>query len=89
MLAPLQLDFDLRATVSAVAGEPRAPGRFNEIQMRNVLFRYVPKSSEAAFQIGPSISTLRPGELVFITGGQAVRKIDVTWSLLPRSADSR
>ncbi len=70
----LQLDSDLRATVSAAAGEPRAPGRFNEIEMRNVLFRYVPKFSEAAFQIGPIDFTLRPGELVFITGGNGSGK---------------
>lgn len=70
----LQLDSDLRATVSAVAGEAGAAERFNGIEMRNVLFRYVPKFSETAFQIGPIDFTLRPGELVFVTGGNGSGK---------------
>jgi len=70
----LQLDSDLRATVSAAAAEPWAVGRFNEIEMRNIAFHYVPKFSEIAFQIGPIDFTLRRGELVFITGGNGSGK---------------
>ena len=42
--------------------------------MRNVVFRYVDKSSEAVFQVGPLDFTLRSGELVFITGGNGSGK---------------
>jgi len=70
----LQLDSDLRATVSAAASEPGAVERFNQIEMRNVVFHYVPKFSEVAFQIGPIDFTLRRGELVFVTGGNGSGK---------------
>jgi putative pyoverdin transport system ATP-binding/permease protein len=42
--------------------------------MRNITFRYVDKFSDAAFTIGPIDFTLRPGELVFITGGNGSGK---------------
>ena len=42
--------------------------------MRNIVFRYVDKSSEAVFQVGPVDFTLRAGELVFITGGNGSGK---------------
>ena len=42
--------------------------------MRNILFRYVDKASEAVFQVGPVDFTLRSGELVFITGGNGSGK---------------
>jgi len=38
------------------------------------VFRYVDKSSEAVFQIGPLDFTLRSGELVFISGGNGSGK---------------
>ena len=42
--------------------------------MRNIVFRYVDRFSEAAFQIGPIDFTLQSGELVFITGGNGSGK---------------
>ncbi len=42
--------------------------------MRKIRFRYVDRLSESAFQIGPIDFTLRPGELVFITGGNGSGK---------------
>jgi ABC-type siderophore export system fused ATPase/permease subunit len=38
------------------------------------MFRYVGKLSEAAFQVGPLNFILRPGELVFVTGGNGSGK---------------
>lgn len=48
--------------------------RFDQIELRGVVFRYVDRSSEVTFQIGPLDFTLRPGELVFITGGNGSGK---------------
>jgi len=70
-----QLEAKLRATVAAArvsADEPHK--RFDAIEMRNIVFRYVDKSSEAVFQVGPVDFTLRSGDLVFITGGNGSGK---------------
>ena len=70
-----QLENALRATVSL--DEPREipiAKRFDKIEMRKIRFRYVDKFSETAFKIGPIDFTLRPGELVFITGGNGSGK---------------
>ena len=48
--------------------------RFDQIELRGVVFRYVDRSSAVTFQIGPLDFTLRPGELVFITGGNGSGK---------------
>ena len=50
------------------------PKRFDKIEMRNIVFRYVDKFSDTTFQIGPLDFTLRSGELVFITGGNGSGK---------------
>src|SRR5437588_2479532 len=50
------------------------PKRFQKIEMRNVLFRYVDKWSDAVFQVGPIDFTLLSGDLVFITGGNGSGK---------------
>src|SRR6266851_5760672 len=42
--------------------------------MRNVVFRYVDKWSDAVFQVGPIDFTLLSGDLVFITGGNGSGK---------------
>jgi len=70
-----QLETAMRATVSSL--EPRdipALKRFRKIEMRKILFRYVDRFSETAFQIGPIDFELDPGELVFITGGNGSGK---------------
>src|SRR6476659_2891983 len=70
-----QLETALRATVSSI--QPRdivIPKHFDKIDMRKIMFRYVDKFSDTAFTIGPIDFTLRPGELVFITGGNGSGK---------------
>ena len=69
----------LEAKLRAIAGaaqvgalEPRR--RFDKIEMRNVVFSYIDKSSEAVFQVGPFNFTLHSGDLVFITGGNGSGK---------------
>jgi putative pyoverdin transport system ATP-binding/permease protein len=51
-----------------------APKRFDRIEMRNIVFRYVDKFSDTVFKIGPLDFTLESGELVFITGGNGSGK---------------
>lgn len=70
-----QLEAELRATVTSTkARDIPEPKRFDTIEMRNIVFRYVDKSSNATFQIGPLDFSLRSGELVFITGGNGSGK---------------
>jgi cyclic peptide transporter len=71
----VQLEDAMRATVSST--EPRQipmAKRFDKIELRKISFRYVDRFSEAAFKIGPIDFSLRPGELVFITGGNGSGK---------------
>ncbi len=70
-----RLEAALAATVGATESrEIVAPRRFDEITMRNIVFRYVDKFSDTTFQIGPIDFSLRSGELVFITGGNGSGK---------------
>jgi putative ATP-binding cassette transporter len=70
-----RLEADLRATaVSADPGDLPQPTGFNAIEMRDVVFQYTDKSSEAVFKVGPVDFALRAGELVFITGGNGSGK---------------
>jgi cyclic peptide transporter len=69
----VQLENVLRATATRPREVPTVK-RFDKIEMRNINFRYVDRFSEAAFKIGPINFTLRPGELVFITGGNGSGK---------------
>lgn len=57
-----------------MAGEITVAKRFDKIEMRNIVFHYVDRFSEAAFQIGPIDFALQSGELVFITGGNGSGK---------------
>jgi putative ATP-binding cassette transporter len=69
------LEARLRATiVAAENSDMEPPKRFKKIQMHSVVFRYVDKSSEAIFQVGPVDFTLQSGDLVFITGGNGSGK---------------
>jgi putative pyoverdin transport system ATP-binding/permease protein len=71
----VQLEARLQATIAvAQIGATQAPNRFHEIEMRNVVFRYIDRSSDTVFQVGPVDFTLQSGELVFITGGNGSGK---------------
>jgi putative ATP-binding cassette transporter len=70
-----RLEAKLQATISAASlGAAELPTRFERIEMRDIVFRYIDKWSEAVFQVGPVDFTLRSGELVFITGGNGSGK---------------
>jgi putative pyoverdin transport system ATP-binding/permease protein len=63
--------------LATIPSEVRAiePSRdFQKIEMRNVVFRYVDKWSDAVFQVGPIDFSLQSGDLVFITGGNGSGK---------------
>ncbi len=71
----VRLEERLSAIASEMAPGPALPARrFDKIEMRSILFRYVDKLSEAVFQVGPIDFTLREGDLVFITGGNGSGK---------------
>src|SRR4029077_4136931 len=70
----VQLEAAMRATARVEPREIPIVKRFDKIEMRKIGFRYVDRFSEAAFKIGPIDFTLRPGELVFITGGNGSGK---------------
>ncbi len=70
-----QLEARLQATASSIeVADTRLPKRFDSIEMKDIVFRYLDKFSEATFKIGPIDFALRPGELVFITGGNGSGK---------------
>jgi putative ATP-binding cassette transporter len=70
-----QLEKTLRTTVALTKVlDIKVPKRFDKIEMRNIVFRYVDKSSDITFQIGPLDFSLQSGELVFITGGNGSGK---------------
>ena len=69
-----QLEIALRATVSSNRHETPLPKRFNQIEIRNIEFRYLDRFSDVSFKIGPIDFDLRSGELVFITGGNGSGK---------------
>jgi putative ATP-binding cassette transporter len=50
------------------------PREFKEIELRDVRFNYVDKRSDATFRVGPASFALRPGEIVFIAGGNGSGK---------------
>ena len=70
-----RLELRLRAIAAAPsAGTLVARQRFEKIEMRNIVFSYVDKSSEAVFKVGPIDFALRSGDMVFITGGNGSGK---------------
>ncbi len=64
--------------LAAAAAEPlratEPPKRFAKIEVRDLMFRYIDRYSDTAFQIGPINFTLNAGDLVFITGGNGSGK---------------
>ena len=76
-----RLEARLRAIASAAQVDTLEPRRrFDKIEMRNVVFSYKDKSSEAVFRVGPLDFTLRSGDLVFITRRQRFRQIHISAS---------
>jgi putative pyoverdin transport system ATP-binding/permease protein len=70
-----RLEARLSATVVNAQVEAVAPiARFERIEMHDIVFSYVEKSTETVFKVGPVDFTLRSGELVFITGGNGSGK---------------
>ncbi len=70
-----QLEIALRAAAAIVdEQEITFPKRFEAIEMRNIIFRYVDQHSDATFQIGPLDFSMKAGDLVFITGGNGSGK---------------
>jgi len=70
-----RLEARLRAIAAAdEVDTAQLPTRFEKIEMRNVVFSYLDKSSETVFRIGPVDFTLRSGEIVFISGGNGSGK---------------
>jgi putative ATP-binding cassette transporter len=70
-----RLEDRLLAGIALEGGSAVEPaGNFSKIEMKEVVFSYVDKSSETVFRVGPIDFTLEPGELVFITGGNGSGK---------------
>jgi putative ATP-binding cassette transporter len=70
-----RLEAAMRATVISTASrEVRVRKRFERIDMRNIVFRYVDRFSDTSFKIGPIDFTLQSGELIFVTGGNGSGK---------------
>ena len=70
-----RLEARLLATIPTAEVRAIEPSRdFQKIEMRNVVFRYVDKWSDAVFQVGPIDFSLQSGDLVFITGGNGSGK---------------
>src|SRR6476619_1645077 len=70
----VQLEAAMRATARVEPREIPIAKRFDKIEMHKIMFRYVDRFSETAFQIGPIDFVLRPGALIFITGGNGSGK---------------
>jgi putative ATP-binding cassette transporter len=64
----------LATVIDAQIGAESPPGRFTQIEMREVAFSYIERSTDTVFKVGPVNFTLRAGELVFITGGNGSGK---------------
>ena len=64
----------LATVIDARVGSAQLKRQFNQIEMREIVFSYVEKSTETVFKVGPVDFTLQSGELVFITGGNGSGK---------------
>jgi putative ATP-binding cassette transporter len=70
-----RLEARLLATLAdAQVGAAEPARRFDQIEMHDIVFSYVEKSTETVFKVGPVDFTLRSGELIFIIGGNGSGK---------------
>ena len=69
-----RLEAKLRAIVGETQVDLEPRSRFDKIEMRDVVFSYMDKSSEAVFRVGPLNFTLHSGDIVFISGGNGSGK---------------
>jgi putative pyoverdin transport system ATP-binding/permease protein len=70
-----RLEARLAAAAAGIQVEAIEPAtRFDRIEMRDIVFSYVEKSTDSVFKVGPVDFTLRSGELVIITGGNGSGK---------------
>jgi putative pyoverdin transport system ATP-binding/permease protein len=70
-----RLETQLLATVAdAQVGAAEPARRFEQIEMHDIVFSYVEKSTETVFKVGPVDFSLKSGDLVFITGGNGSGK---------------
>jgi putative pyoverdin transport system ATP-binding/permease protein len=70
-----KLERELKATLSIAAPrEVRIARRFDNIEIRNMVFSYTDRFSDTTFKIGPIDFSLRAGELIFLTGGNGSGK---------------
>ena len=69
-----RLEAKLRAIVGETQLDLEPRSRFDKIEMRDVVFSYMDKSSEAVFRVGPLNFTLHSGDIVFISGGNGSGK---------------
>jgi putative pyoverdin transport system ATP-binding/permease protein len=53
---------------------PAAPGHWRRLDLQGVVFRYLTENGTDEFTLGPLDITLRPGEVVFIAGGNGSGK---------------
>ena len=69
-----RLEAKLRAIVGETQVDLEPRSRFDTIEMRDVVFSYMDKSSESVFRVGPLNFTLHSGDIVFISGGNGSGK---------------
>jgi putative ATP-binding cassette transporter len=70
-----QLEAELVATARSADIDPaEMPKTFETIEFRDVVFRYIDRTSEMTFKVGPINFTLHRGDLAFITGGNGSGK---------------
>jgi len=69
-----KLDRAIREAGSPAKAVDPWGGHFTEIEMQDVLFTYAPDADGFAFQIGPMNLAIKPGEVVFVVGGNGSGK---------------
>ena len=70
-----RLEGRLLATIAAgPINATESAKRFHKIEMHDIVFSYLDKTSETLFRVGPIDFTLQSGDLVFITGGNGSGK---------------